>query len=422
MLSGFSGLQRKIVGTLFASQSLFSLSMILIISIASIHVVDLAGGDKNWLGVPGTMMLIGSAAAAYPIGRLMDSAGRRVGLSISNILGVAGAALTVWAVIQESLWGYLAGIFVLGLARAGLDMARYAAAEVSPAQLRGRAISLVVMGGTVGSLLGPPLMELTHRLAPSFSLSEDAAPWAMTGVFFALGAIVITLLLRPDPRDIAVEMQAAESDRNPTFIPPRPFRQLIRDWRVQLAIAAMSLSTLSMVVVMTITPVHMQEHHHGETAVTLVMTGHTLGMFGLSFVTGWLVDRFGRTRIIFLGGVLLVVSCLLAPLLTTLAWMEFTLFILGLGWNFGFVAGSTLLDDVLRHSEKGRVQGITEAITRVTSGGGSLGSGFLFKETTYATTSWLTVIIALIPALLVLLYAARRQSSEPLPKTSTLNP
>src|SRR5687768_5368551 len=110
MLSGFNGLQRKIIGTLFVSQSLFSLSMILIISIASIHAVKLAGGDNRWLGVPGTMMLIGSAVASYPVGRLMDAAGRRIGLSASNILGTLGAVLTVWAVIQESLWWYLAGI------------------------------------------------------------------------------------------------------------------------------------------------------------------------------------------------------------------------------------------------------------------------------------------------------------------------
>jgi MFS family permease len=420
MLSGFSGLQRKIIGTLLASQSLFSLSMILIISIASIHVVELAGGDKNWLGVPSTMMLIGSAVAAYPIGRLMDRAGRRIGLSISNVLGVLGAALTVWAVMQASLWGYLAGIFVLGLARAGLDMARYAAAEVSPANLRGRAISLVVMGGTVGSLLGQPLTELAERLAPKFGLSLDAAPWAAAAIFFALGAILLTILLRPDPRDIAAGMQNAESDRAMTYTPARPFSMLIRDWRVQLAIVAMSLSTLSMVIVMTITPIHMGEHNHAQAAITGVMAGHTLGMFGLSFVTGWLVDRFGRERMIFLGGVLLVIACVTAPLSTTLLWMQGTLFLLGLGWNFGFVAGSALLDDVLRHSEKGRMQGITEAITRVMSGGGSLGSGPLFAASSYMTASWLTIIVALIPALLVLLYAARKQTSEALPKTSTI--
>src|SRR5262245_50531095 len=117
MLSGFNGLQRKIVGTLFASQSLFSLAMILIISLGSIYVLKLTDNDKNWAGVPSTMMLIGSAVVSYPIGRLMDSAGRRVGLSVGNILGVIGAAVTVWAINQESLWGFLLGIFVLGLAR-----------------------------------------------------------------------------------------------------------------------------------------------------------------------------------------------------------------------------------------------------------------------------------------------------------------
>ena len=116
----------------------------------------------------------------------------------------------------------------------------------------------------------------------------------------------------------------------------------------------MVFSQLAMVIVMTITPIHMHEYDHGLGDVSIVMTAHTLGMFGFSLVTGWLTDRVGRQRTILIGALLSTIACATAPLSVEVPGLAITLFLLGLGWNFGFVAGSALLDDVLRTSEKGR--------------------------------------------------------------------
>jgi MFS family permease len=168
----------------------------------------------------------------------------------------------------------------------------------------------------------------------------------------------------------------------------------------------MVFSRFSMVSVMTVTAVHMHGHQHEIGSISWVIMAHTLGMFGLSFVTGWLADRLGRATMIVAGGLILALACLMAPLSTSVAWLALALFLLGLGWNFCFVAGSTLLDDILRPPEKGRVQGITESMINVASGAGSLGSGLIFAALGFAAMSWGNVLVAMIPVALVALAKA----------------
>ena len=171
--------------------------------------------------------------------------------------------------------------------------------------------------------------------------------------------------------------------------------------RAKLAVAAMVFGQLTMVLVMTITPVHMHHHNHDITDISWVFMAHTLGMFGMSFVVGSLVDRLGRARMILVGSLILIAACLVAPLSTEVYWLAMALFLLGLGWNCCFVAGSTLLSDVLRPHEKGRVQGLADAVVNVASGIGGLGGGFMFAAIGYTTMSWIGLTVALIPLLLV---------------------
>jgi MFS family permease len=132
---------------------------------------------------------------------------------------------------------------------------------------------------------------------------------------------------------------------------------------------------------------------------------HTLGMFGLSFVTGWLVDRLGQTRMILLGGLVLASACLLAPLWDNIFWLAMSLFLLGLGWNFCFVSGSALLTTVVRAGEKGQIQGLSDTLVYISSGVGSIGSGLVFAGLGFLVMSWLTILISFVPVMLVVLYA-----------------
>lgn len=401
---------RKITLTLLISQSLFSAATILIFPIGAIVAVRLGNDNSQWTGVPSTLSLFAAALFAFPAGWLMDRAGRRVGLSVGYAVGALGALVAGWGVIQSSLLFFLAGIALFGLSRGATELGRYAAAEANPPTQAGRAISLVVFGGTVGSIVGPLLAVLSEKLEGLTDLPELSGAWLIAAVLLSVGLLVTQAFLRPDPKTIARQLARNEDDApKPDAGPGRRFWEVWQDARTPLAIGAMVTGQLAMVVVMTVTPIHMTLEQRPVSAISIVIMAHTLGMFGLSPVTGWLADRFGRRSIIMTGGLILIAACVLAPFATDMIGLSVALFLLGLGWNFTFVGGSALLDDVLLPNEKGRIQGIADALVKVSSGAGSLSSGFIFAATSFATTSWLTILVAVVPVALVLLLNTSRR-------------
>lgn len=389
---------KRIVGLLLATQGLASAGLILVFTVASILAVRLAGGNESWAGIPSTVLLLGSALAAVPQGRLVDRLGWRPALSTGFGIGVVGALLAGFGVLQGSLWLFLGGIFLIGISRAAVDLARYAAAEARPPAFRARAISLVVMGGTVGSVAGPALIALAGLFAAALGLAQEGGTWLLAAIMFAIGVLALLILLRPDPRQIAAQIsaEAVAAGEIADTRDARALFEVLRQPAALLALAALVLGQVVMVIVMTVTPVHMDHHQHSINAISLVVTAHTFGMFGLSFVTGWLSDRVGHVPVILAGGLVLAISCVMAPFFSGVAWLLIALFLLGLGWNFTFVAGSSLLDEQLRPSEKGPVRGAVDALVKVSSGTGSLGSGLLFAAAGYGLTSWLMVIGAML--------------------------
>jgi MFS family permease len=171
---------------------------------------------------------------------------------------------------------------------------------------------------------------------------------------------------------------------------------------VQLAILAMLVSQTVMVVLMVMTPLHMDHHHHSRDAISMVIAAHTLGMFGLSAMTGYLIDRFGRIPMLVLGGLTLIAAALLAPVSNSEFMLAAALFLLGLGWNFGYVAGSSLLADSLQGAERTRVQGLNDSLVFFVAGFGSLSSGPLYAAGGYFAVSMGGLVLTLL--LLVLIY------------------
>ncbi|HXV42967.1 MAG TPA: MFS transporter, partial [Anaerolineae bacterium] len=284
-----------------------------------------------------------------------------------------------------------------------------AAAEANVPTKRARAISLIVLAGTVGSITGPGLIKWTGILAERAGLPELSGPWFLAAAFLGLALLIVNFFLRPDPQQIARQLAAQEPPPDLLSQVGRSFQEILfGDHRAKIAVSAMVFGQLTMVLVMTITPVHMHGHQHDIADISWVIMAHTLGMFGLSFLVGWLIDRLGRIKMITAGGVILIASCLLAPLSTGVFWLMLALFLLGLGWNCCFVAGSALLTDVLRPHEKGKIQGLVDAVINVASGVGSLGGGLVFAAIGYTTMNWIGLIIALIPLLLILLLHSRR--------------
>jgi MFS family permease len=392
---------RRLTWLLFFGQSLGSAAFIAGATVGAIAGEQLSG-EPALAGLPSAAYLLGSALAAYPASRLMERIGRRKGISLGFIIGIIGSLVCGFAVLGASFVGFLVGMAAMGVTRGFTDLGRYAAAEMHPPAHRARAISQVVLGGTVGALLGPALVAPMGRLAVNFSADALAGPWFAGAALFVLGLALIWLFLRPDPSDLARQIAADQPAAEATAQsqPARPWRVILGQTNTRVAVAAMVIGQLVMVMLMTITSLHMTHNGHGLGDVSLVIMAHTLGMFGLSVVTGRLADNIGRAPVITAGGAILIVACLLAPLSQRTEILALALFLLGLGWNFCAVAGAALLTDSLTLSERGRLQGTNDLAVGMVSALGSLQSGALFAVIGYTNLSWISLAVSLIPLLL----------------------
>ncbi len=377
-------LARRIALTLFVTQSLGSAATIAIFPIVAIIGARLSG-RVAWAGVPSACYLLGSALSALLWGQAMDRWGRRAALLGGTTTGAAGAALAGAATIGGSFAVFLLGSLLIGSAIAAVQLARFVAAEVHPPLERGRAIARVVLGGTVGAVTGPLLAGPMAGLAGRAGVDELAGPYGATLVLFTLGAVVIYLWLRPEPRDLARHLggpplrSAGASGRG------RPTREILRQRPALLAALAMAFGQLTMVMLMVITPLHMRNHQHPLTHISFVISAHVVGMYLFSVVSGRLADRWGRSPVIATGAGVLALAALAAPRSPEVIPLAAALFLVGLGWNLCFVGGSSLLADQLSLEERGRAQGFNDLLIGLSSAGGSLGSGLVFAAVGYAT-------------------------------------
>jgi len=295
---------------------------------------------------------------------------------------------------------FLLGSLLIGMARASGDQSRYVAAEVFPLQQRAKIIGFIVFAGTVGAIGGPAVVSPSTEIAEQFGLNGYTGPFAFAGMAMVLCTIIIFLFLRPEPQELALVVAAEERKNNTDSIEnqlaERPLSQIFAAPLVRLAILAMILSYFVMAFLMVITPLHMDHHGHGTSAISGVIMAHTLGMFGLSWLTGWLIDRYGRVTMIYTGAAVLILACVLAPLSLRVPILGLALFMLGLGWNFGFVSGSSLLSDALAAHERARVQGITEGVVAVFAGTASLTVGFVFQIGDYLVVSIIGFTLSLL--------------------------
>ena len=416
-----STLQKRTVTVLFSASGLFSASMIAAFTLSSIIAADLSGNDIV-AGLPNTLGLIGRAAFALPFGYLMDRIGRRLSLSFGYAIAVLGGIVSAWAVGVLSFTGFLFGALLFGMSRAAGDQSRYVGAEVFPFDRRAKVIGIIVSAGTVGAILGPLLVPISASWMANVGLPERSGPFLVSAFLMLIAAIVIFALLRPDPQLLGQDIAEQEASLDPQNIENiagdgRPLREIFAAPMVQLAVLSMVLSYFVMAMLMVITPLHMDRHDHSTAAISGVIMAHTLGMFGLSWFTGWLIDRFGRIQMIVAGTVVLAVSCVLAPLSLRLPILGLALFLLGLGWNFCFVAGSTLLSDALAQQERGRAQGASEMMVALGTGAASLSTGLLFAQGQYLLVSIIGLAGSLILFAATLVLARREKDSPALSPT-----
>ncbi|MBI5030962.1 MAG: MFS transporter [Chloroflexi bacterium] len=413
----YASIARRTTRILFAAQSLGSAGFIAASTINSIVGAKLSG-QAAWAGVPASVYQIGGAFAAFGWGYGMDRLGRRGGLTLGLIFGVLGAGVAGYALIAQSFGIFLAGMVLMGTANSAVQLGRFAAAEVNPPSQRGRAISNVVIGGTMGAIFGPLMVGPMGDWSKSLGIDELSGPYVASLILFAIAALVIWLWLRPDPRDVGREVAQlypeTTSENGARSIP-----MILRQPATMVAMSSMVIGQLTMVMLMVITSLHMKDHHHALGDISFVISSHTFGMFAFSILSGRLADRIGRAPVIVIGAVTLILACLTAPLSPDVLPISVALFLLGLGWNFCYVGGSTLLADQLSPSERARTQGFNDLMIGLTSGLGSLMSGFIFAALGYATVGVVSALVTVIPIALTLWWSMGRRAA--LQKASVQN-
>lgn len=399
----------RITFGLFIAHALGSAGAIAVFTVAAIAGAEMSGRE-SLSGLPAAAMQIGGALAALLVGWFTDRFGRRDGLTLATTIGAAGMLATAVAATTGAFPWILVGLLIAGTANASVKYARFTAAEVHPRARRGRAVAIVVMGGTVGSVVGPALVAPAGAWSAALGWGELTGPFLAALAAFVASAICFFVFLRPEPRDVAARIDAAGGDPR-DLAPARTIAVLMRDPGVVTAILVLVLAQAAMVMVMGITSLHMRVNDHALSSISAVVSGHTLGMFAFSLVSGWAADRFGRHPVIVVGGVTLIVACLLAPLSPTFVPLFIALFLLGYGWNLCYVAGSAMLSDYLSTAEKAATQGITDLAIGIVSSLSSLVGGVLFAAYGYDVMNAASIAAAVGLLVVAAIHRRRREPS-----------
>jgi MFS family permease len=367
------------------------------------------GGGDTWAGIPTAVYQVGAAGAAVLWGAALDRIGRRPTLVVGMCFGATGAAVASVAVAHHHLAGFLSGILLMGMAQSAIQLGRFVAAEVHTPADRGRAIARVVLGATVGAVIGPVAVAPAGTLAARAGLDRFSGPYVVSASLFVVVAVVLALFLRPDPQALGRRIESAAAP-GAAAIAPRALRAILGDPLAALGVGTMVCGQLVMVMLMVITSVHMAHHHHPLSSIAAVISSHVFGMFAFSVVSGRLTDALGRVRVIGIGAALLLVSCATAPLSLRVLPLAASLMLLGLGWNLCYVAGTTLLADRLSAGERGRAQGFNDFLMGAVSAAGSLLSGAVFAAAGYA---WMAAVGGVVSALLLAVALAMGTSPRP---------
>jgi MFS family permease len=373
--------QRRTLTTLSVSQVLGSAGLTSGITVGGLIAKDLLGGD-TFAGLATASLTIGSAIGSAQLARIMLRRGRRPGLVRGYSLGMIGAAVAVVAVETRSFGLLVIGSMLLGAGQASNLLARYAAADLAEPDDRAKAISRLVFMSTFGAVAGPAMVGVGGALGRSVGIDELAGPYLLSIAFFAASALMTTWRLRPDPLVVAGGVQTEGSRQR---VDLAGSLRLIREHADgRLALASMVASQAVMVAVMTMTPLHMRDHDHSVQLVGVVLAVHIAGMYAFAPVVGYVNGRIGGHRTIAVGAVILAASTIVTALAGAVPSLLLAgLFLLGLGWSFGLIAGSSMLTGAVDVEHRTKVQGAADLTMSLCGGAAGFASGFVKQSVGY---------------------------------------
>ncbi|ASS73291.1 MFS transporter [Bacillus atrophaeus] len=354
-------------------------------------------GTNAYAGVPSALFTLGSAGAALIIGRLSQRFGRRTGLATGFIVGGLGAIGVVVAAIVNSIILLFASLLIYGAGTATNLQARYAGTDLANEKQRATAISVTMVMTTFGAVAGPNLVNVMGKFATFISVPSLAGPFILSATAFILAGIVLFIMLRPDPLDIANRI-AAYKEQNGHDNDSYMVNQKNNKRGLAVGATVMVLTQIVMVAIMTMTPVHMKHHGHGLGEVGIVIGFHIGSMYLPSLVTGVLVDKIGRTAMSIASGITLLLAGLLAALAPSdsMVLLVIALSLLGLGWNFGLISGTAQIVDSTEPSSRAKVQGTLDVFIALAGASGGVLSGMVMASTSYAVLSLVGGLLSLV--------------------------
>lgn len=386
--------EKKNVALLCSTQALLFTNNTILISINGLAGFALAD-DKSLATLPVTAYVIGAALTTLPVSHLMRRIGRINGFTIGTLIGILGALICGYAVYTHNFWLLCAGTLVMGIYNASGQYYRFAAADVASPDFKSKAISLVLAGGLVGGVLGPQTSKIT----------KDMLPAEFLGSYLALiGFCVIALILQ---RLMSIPRLTAAEQRDHG----RPLRVIARQPEFLVAVLSGMVGYGVMNLLMTATPLAMKACEHPFSETAFVIQWHVVAMFAPSFFTGSLIRRFGVRAVMFTG-VLLSLGCV-AIALSGVEVLHFwaALLLVGVGWNFMYLGGTTLLTESHTGPEKAKVQGANDMAIFITMAVSSASSGWLFSARGWEIMNYGAVPFLVLTGIAILFFGRERRSA-----------
>ncbi|MFM8921222.1 MAG: MFS transporter [Candidatus Nanopelagicaceae bacterium] len=400
-------LQQKTIKTLSIAQIGAGVGTAGTVAAGSLLVAEITDSE-TLAGLAQTFSVLGAAALALPLARLTNFGGRRLALATGYAAGVIGSLFAIAGGIHSNIYLMLIGSFLVGSASAAAYQARFAAIDLVRDEHQAKQLSYVVWGSTVGAVTGPNLMEPAGRLATRLNLPELVGPYLISAVTLTFAATLIYLFLKPDPYLTALgEGRRFEAGKRRTkealsHISKRPV--------ALFAILAISIGHIAMVSVMVMTPVHMKHVDVSLRIIGMVISVHVIGMYAFSPIVGSISDRIGQVKTIQMGFMILLLSALISSTAAAddVPKLGVGLFLLGLGWSFTLIAGSTLLSTSVDQELKTSVQGASDLVMNLAGAFGGAIAGVVISFLNYG---WLCVFAA-IPVIALAVWSASLKPLE----------
>ena len=391
-------IQKKSLRILSGAQTLSGLGVTGTFAAGSLLVVQITDSEAL-AGLVQTATVVGAALLALPLAKWTALGGRRRALSTGYLVGALGATFALIGGVNNLFFMILLGAAMIGGASAAGYQARFGAIDLATDENRARDLSFVVWASTVGSVLGPNLMEPAGVLAESLGFPRLVGPYLIAVVTLIFAATLILIFLKPDPYLLA--RTEADVDVTQKSVKTRAAFKIVRsEPKALLGLTSVVIGHIAMVTIMVMTPVHMGHVDVELRLIGLVISVHVLGMFAFSPLVGKLTDQIGREKTIIIGALILLLAALVSGLAYADAVFQLGvgLFLLGLGWSMTMIAGSTLLAESVPLEGKAASQGLSDLLM---NGGGAIGGAIAGLIIAFLSYGWLCALVTLPVAFLL---------------------